>query len=67
MKCKAKSEEEIREEARVIFREMMLRKPLFDRGEPLLKELIWVVKGRENEADHAKILPDYLCGFIVCH
>ena len=38
---------------------MMARMTLFERGKPLLKELKWVLKGRENGAEHEMILPDY--------
>jgi hypothetical protein len=59
MKVKIKSEEEVNDEARMRFRAMMARMTLFERGEPLLKEMKWVLKGRENEAEHQMILPDY--------
>lgn len=33
--------------------------PLFERGAPVFKELLWVLTGRENEGQHVKLLPDY--------
>lgn len=68
---KIKSNEEIKEDARKQFRDMMLRKPFMERWEPISTELRWVLKGPETEAEHEKILPDYcyhIFGFIreVC-
>jgi hypothetical protein len=59
MSIKIKSDEEIKDEARKIFREMMLRKPFAERWEPVSTELAWIIKGGPNEAEHRRILPDF--------
>src|SRR5271170_7702446 len=59
MRIKVQSDEEIKEEARAKVRDMLLRKSFAERWEPLCKEMGWVVKGRQNEAEHQMILPDY--------
>jgi hypothetical protein len=59
MRYKAKSEEEIKEEARLKFREMMFRMSFCERGQSLVTEMLWVLRGRQNQAEHRKSLPDY--------
>jgi hypothetical protein len=59
MRIKAQSEEEVKEEARIRFREMLFRRSVLQRGVPVVKELIWLMKGRQDEAEHQRILPDY--------
>lgn len=59
MRIKAQSDKQIKEDARQRVREMLIRMSFAARWEPLWNELCWVIKGRENEAEHVKILPDY--------
>ena len=40
-------------------KELFYSMPLIERGKPLFAELLWVLNGRQNEDEHAKILPDY--------
>jgi hypothetical protein len=38
---------------------MLLRKPYAERWEPVSKELLWVLCGRQNMAQHQRLLPGY--------
>jgi len=59
MRVKVQTDEEIKESARSLFRAMLARKSLVERGMPLLAEAIWIVKGQQNDAEHERILPEY--------
>lgn len=40
-------------------KELFYASPLLERSAPILPEMMWVLLGRQGEAQHEKILPDY--------
>ena len=53
------SDKGLEEKAAARLREMLARKPLLARLEPVMVELSWVVAGRPGADQHQKILPEY--------
>jgi hypothetical protein len=45
--------------AREVLWPLFQKMPLGERGEPVLKELLWVIQGRPNPDTHEFILPEY--------
>ena len=52
-------DEALQQKARAKLRKMLSQQSFMERWEPVSKELKWVICGRSNEEQHARILPDY--------
>jgi hypothetical protein len=61
---RAKSDEELKEDAQQRLFEMLSRKSFLERWEPVAKELQWVANRRPDADQHQKILPDYCYGIL---
>jgi len=59
MSHNSESDEKIQDEARDKLHEFFLRRPFWERWQPVMSENQWVLLGRKDPSNHKKQLPDY--------